>query len=109
MSVVGIKSTGGCSFSTESLFAFFAEGFLVDDTFNLYFCTNDFAAFGVCSEWPFSLLETSFSAFVVPFSDVNLPFSGSDEDVDDDNEDDNVNDDDDNDDILMSFSACSIV
>ena len=106
MGVLGIKGTGGCSFSTESLFAFFAEGFLVDDAFNLRFCTNDFVAFGVCSGWPFLLLETSFGAFVVPFSDVDLPFSGSGVDVDDDNEDDNV--DDDNDDILVSFSACSI-
>ena len=69
-------------------------------------CTNDLAAFSVCSEWPFSLLETSFGAFVVPFSDINLRFSGFDEDVDDDNEDDNVNNDDD---ALASFSACSIV
>ena len=100
-----IKSTGGCSLSTESLFAFFAEGFLVDDAFNLRFCTNDFVTFGVCFEWPFSLLETSFGAFVVPFSDVDLRFSGSDEDIDDDNdnEDDNV----DGDDVLTSFSACS--
>ena len=66
------------------------------------------AAFGVCSEWPFSLLETSFGAFVVPFSDVDLRFSGFDEDVDNDNEDDNV-DNDDNDDILTSFTACPIV
>ena len=85
----------------------FAEGFLVEDAFNLRFCTNDFTAFGVCSGWPFSLLETSFGAFVVPFSDVNLPFSGFDEDVLDDNEDDNVDIDDD--DILTPFLACSIV
>ena len=100
-----IKSTGGCSLSTVSLFAFFAEGFLIDDAFNLHFCTNDFVTFGVCSEWPFSLLETSFGAFVVPFSDVDLHFSGSDEDVhdDDDDEDDNVDDND----VLTSFSACS--
>ena len=108
MGVLGIKGTGGCSFSTESLFAFFAKGFLVDNAFNLCFCTNDFVAFGVSSGWPFLLLETSFSAFVVPFLDVDLPFSGSGVDVDDDNEDDNVNDDDD-DDVLVSFSACSIV
>ena len=101
MGVLQIKSTGGCSLSTESLFAFFAEGFLVDDAFNLRFCTNDFVTFGVCFEWPFSLLETSFGAFVVPFSDVDLRFSGSDEDVDD--EDGNVDDDD----VLTSFSACS--
>ena len=105
MGVSGIKSTGGCSFSTESLFAFFAKGFLVDNAFNLRFCTNDFAAFGVCSEWPFSLL-VSFGAFVVTFSDVDLCFSGFDEDIDNDNEDDNVND---NDDILMSFAVCPIV
>ena len=86
--------TSGRSLSKEYLFAFFAEGFLVDDAFNLLFCTNDFVTFGVCFEWPFSLLETSFGAFVVPFSDVDLCFSGSDEDVDDDDEDDNVNDDD---------------
>ena len=104
MGVLGIKSTGGCSFSTESLFAFFAEGFLVDNAFNLCFCTNDFAAFDVCSEWPFPLLETSFGAFVVPFSDVDLCFSDFDKDVD--NEDDNVDDDDN---VLTSFSACSIV
>ena len=109
MGVLGIKGTGGCSFSTEFLFAFFAEGFLVDDAFNLHFCTNDFAAFGVCSGWPFSLLETSFGAFVVPFSDVDLPFSGSDVDVDNDNEDYNVNNDNDDDNVLVSFSACSIV
>ena len=77
MGVLGIKGTGGCSFSTESLFAFFAKGFLVDNTFNLRFCTNYFSSFGVCCGWPFLLLETSFGAFVVPFSDVDLPFSGS--------------------------------
>ena len=105
MGVLGIKGTGGCSFSTESLFVFFAKGFLVDDAFNLRFCTNNFGAFSVCSGWPFLLL-TSFGAFVVPFSDVNLPFSGSGVDVDDDNEDDNVDNDGD---LLVSFSACSIV
>ena len=105
--MLGIKSTGGCSFSTESLFAFFAEGFLVDDAFNLRFYT-DFVTFSVCSEWLFSLLETSFGVFVVPFSDVDLPFSGFDEDIDNDNEDDNEDDNVD-DDILMSFSACSIM
>ena len=106
MGVLGIKGTGGCSFSTESLFAFFAEGFLVDNAFNLRFCTNDFVTFSVSSGWPFSLLETSFGAFVVPFSDVDLPFSGSGVDIDNDNEDDNVVNDDD---VLVSFSACSIV
>ena len=99
--MLGIKSTGECSFSTESLFAFFVEGFLVDDALNLHFCTNDFTAFGVCSEWPFSLLETSFGAFVVPFSDVDLCFSGFDEDVNDDNVDDD-------DDVLMSFQLVQL-
>ena len=62
--MLGIKGTGESSFSTESLFAFFAEGFFVEDPFNLRFCANDSS-------------ETGFGAF---FAD----FLGFDEDVDDD-------------------------
>ena len=107
MGVLGIKSTGRCSFSTESPFAFFGKGFLVDDAFNLRFCTNNFTAFGVCSEWPFSLLETSFGAFVALFqmSIYLLVVLMTFEDIDNDNEDDNVDDDN----VLTSFSACSIL
>ena len=65
--MLGIKGTGESSFSTESLFAFFAEGFFVDDPFNLRFCANDSS-------------ETGFGAF---FAD----FLGFDEDVDDDDDD----------------------
>ena len=59
-----IRDTGESSFSTESLFAFFAAGFFVVDPFNLRFCANDSS-------------ETGFGAF---FAD----FVGFDEDVDDD-------------------------
>ena len=36
-----LRCTGESSFSTASLFAFFAEGCFVDDPFNLRFCAND--------------------------------------------------------------------